>query len=389
MVYWYFSNPKNNKMKIQGKYNEAIIYSDEIDNAALTQIYSMLNNPSFSNSKIRIMPDVHFGKGSVVGFTMQLNEFVSPNVVGVDIGCGVDAYKIGSVKVDLKRFDEFINLSIPSGRKTNEVRLENYYNLSKELEDLILKVSGKQYDRILKSIGTLGGGNHFIELNIDSNDNIWLLIHTGSRYLGVAVYGYHIKQAKKYIMKKYNGAGAFHGNEYLPVKGEGEEYIADMKITQQYAFINREVIARNIIDNFFKVKFKNVECIKSTHNYIDFDDRIVRKGAISAHKDELLVIPLNMRDGVLFCKGKGNNNWNFSAPHGAGRILSRREAKDCITMNEFKNLMEGIYSSSIKKSTLDESPMAYKPKELIMSSISETVEIIDIAKPIYNFKSGN
>lgn len=375
-------------MKIQGKYNEAIIYAEEIDNAALTQLYGMLSIPSFAGSTIRIMPDVHFGKGSVVGFTMSLNEFVSPSVVGVDIGCGVDAYKIGKVDINLKDFDEFVHNYIPSGRNTNAIRLTDYYILTSEVEDLIVKASDNKYDRILKSIGTLGGGNHFIELNLDSENNLWLLIHSGSRYLGVAVYDYHLSIARAYIKKSFQGAGAFHGNEYLPINGEGEEYISDMKLVQSYAFTNREVMAKIIFDKFFNMKFKNISSIRSTHNYIDFKDRIIRKGAISAHHGEMLVIPINMRDGVLFCKGKGNAEWNFSAPHGAGRILSRGQTKESVSMEAYKKSMEGIYSSSINMSTLDECPMAYKPKDMIMESIVETVEIIDIAKPIYNFKAG-
>lgn len=376
-------------MKIQGKYNEAIIYADELDNAALTQIYGMLNIPSFADSSIRIMPDVHFGKGSVVGFTMTLNEYVSPNVVGVDIGCGVDAYKIGNVDINLQEFDEFVNAFIPSGRDTNAIRLTDYYTLTSEMEELFIKVSKNNYDRIHKSVGTLGGGNHFNEVNIDRENNLWLLIHSGSRYLGVAVYDYHSLKAKAYIKKSFQGAGAFHGSEYLPINGEGEEYISDMKLAQSYAFTNREVMAKIIFDKFFGIKFKDIQSIRSTHNYIDFKDNIVRKGAISAHTDEMLVIPMNMRDGVLFCKGKGNAEWNFSAPHGAGRVLSRGETKELVSLEEYQKSMEGIFSSSVSKATLDESPMAYKSMELIMNSIGDTVEIVDVAKPIYNFKAGS
>ncbi len=376
-------------MKIQGKYNEAIIYTDEIDNAALTQIYGMLNIPAFANSNIRIMPDVHFGKGSVVGFTMSLNDYVSPGVVGVDIGCGVDAYKIGNVAINLKEFDEFVNNYIPSGRDTNSIRLTDYYSLSSDMEDLFIKVAKDNYDRIHKSIGTLGGGNHFIELDIDSDNNLWLMIHSGSRYLGVAVHDYHQSKAKAYMRKAFQGAGAFHGSEYLPINGEGEEYIQDMKLAQTYAATNREVMAKLFFDKYFNIKYKNVTCIKSVHNYIDFKDNIVRKGAISAHDGQQLVIPLNMRDGVLFCKGKENAEWNFSAPHGAGRVLSRGETKESVSMDAYVKSMEGIYSSSINSSTLDECPMAYKAKELIMDAIGDTVEILDVAKPIYNFKAGS
>ena len=375
-------------MKVQGKYNEAIIYTNEIDNAALTQIYGMLNIPAFADTQIRIMPDVHVGKGSVVGFTMTLNDFISPTLVGVDIGCGVNAYNLGKADPNLKEFDLFINSKIPSGRSTNLKRTEKYFKTSDALLQLIEKVSVAQYDRILKSVGTLGGGNHFIELDKDTDGNLWLLIHSGSRYLGLAVYEYHQKIAKAYIKDSFQGAGAYHGFEFMPVKGVGEEYISDLKTTQEYASTNREVMAGIIIEEFFKLKMKNIEKILSTHNYVDFTDNVVRKGAIASRKDEPLVIPLNMRDGILICKGKSNSDWNYSAPHGAGRIFSRGQAKELISLSEYEESMKGIYSSSVNISTIDESPMAYKPKEMILNSVNETVDIVSIARPVYNFKAG-
>lgn len=374
-------------MKIQGKYNEAIVYTDLIDNDSLNQIYAMLNIPAFANSKIRIMPDVHCGKGSVVGFTMTMNEYICPFVVGIDIGCGVDAYNLGQTEVDLPQFDEFLQSHIPSGRNVNDVRALDYFNLTSELESLIQKVTLKNYDRVLKSLGTLGGGNHFIELDKDKEGNVWLLIHSGSRYLGLAVFDYHQQVARNYIKKNFNGASAYYRNEYMLLKNEGAEYLYDMKLTQEYAALNRKVMASILIEKYFGKIFKTIEHINSTHNYISFEDKIIRKGAISAQKDEMLIIPLNMRDGIIICRGKGSADWNYSAPHGAGRVLSRGRAKEVVSIEEFQQSMQGIYSTSVNKSTIDESPMAYKPAEMIIDAIGDSAEIINVAKPIYNFKS--
>jgi RNA-splicing ligase RtcB len=374
-------------MKIQGKFNEAIVYTDHIDNDSLNQIYAMLNIPAFANSKIRIMPDVHYGKGSVVGFTMTMNEYICPFVVGIDIGCGVDAYNLGQIEVDLPQFDKFLQSNIPSGRNVNDVRALDYFNLTSELENLIQKVTLKHYDRVLKSLGTLGGGNHFIELDKDKEGNVWLLIHSGSRYLGLAVFDYHQQVARNYIKKNFNGASAYYRNEYMLLKNEGAEYLFDMKLTQEYATLNRKVMASVLIEKYFGRKFKTIEHINSIHNYISFEDKIIRKGAISAQKDEMLIIPLNMRDGVIICRGKGSADWNYSAPHGAGRVLSRGHAKEVVSIEEFQQSMHGIYSTSVNTSTIDESPMAYKPAEMIIDTIGDSVEIINVAKPIYNFKS--
>jgi RNA-splicing ligase RtcB len=374
-------------MKIQGKYNEAIVYSDLIDNDSLNQIYAMLNIPAFADSKIRIMPDVHCGKGSVVGFTMTMNEYICPFVVGIDIGCGVDAYKIGQAEVDLPEFDNFLQANIPSGRNVNELRALDYFDITNELEDLIQKVTLKNYDRVLKSVGTLGGGNHFIELDKDEEGNTWLLIHSGSRYLGLAVFEYHQQVARNYIKNKFHGASAYYRNEYMHLKNGGAEYLQDMKLTQEYAALNRKVMASIIIEKFFNRKFNNTKHINSTHNYICLEDKIIRKGAISAHKDKMLIIPLNMRDGILICRGKGNADWNYSAPHGAGRILSRGQAKESLSLDEYHQSMKGVFSTCVNNSTIDESPMAYKPAEMIIDAIGDSVEIITTAKPIYNFKS--
>jgi RNA-splicing ligase RtcB len=375
-------------MEITGRYNTAKIYTENIDNETLSQIYQILNIPAFANTEIRIMPDAHVGSGVVVGFTMKLNEFICPKVIGVDIGCGVSAYNIGNVNFSLPEFDLYLRENIPAGREINSSRRDKYFELKPELQSLIEKVGLKDYDRIIKAIGTLGGGNHFIELARDKEENVWLIIHSGSRYLGLLVCEFHHQRAKNYLKNKFQGAGAFNNFEYMPVNNEGLEYIEDMKITQQYASINRNIMAQVLIEGFFTKKFKSCASIESIHNYIDFTDKVIRKGAISATKDKMVIIPLNMRDGSILACGKGNADWNLSAPHGAGRLLSRGEAKDKVSMAEYKKSMQGIFSTSIHESTLDESPMVYKPMDEIISKIQDTVEILSILKPIYNYKAG-
>lgn len=375
------------KMKIQGKFNSAEIFTTNIDNESLRQIYNLLNNPGSQGSNISIMPDVHVGKGSVVGLTMTFNSYIMPSIIGVDIGCGMLAIKIGKATPDLNAFDSFIKENIPSGRSVNAKEQKNFFSPSKELKKLIEKVCPQEFTRVIKSVGTLGGGNHFIELEKDQEENIWLVVHSGSRNLGLKVCNFHQNQAKAFIKQEFSGAGAYHGMEYMPLESGGNEYLHDMSIAQEYAEINREVMCRVIVENFFNLKFSQCDQISSIHNYLNFSDKIVRKGAISAQKDQKLIIPLNMRDGSIVGTGKGNSQWNFSAPHGAGRILSRGEAKHKISLEEYKQSMEGIFSSCITKSTLDESPMAYKPSSEITELIHDTVDINFIMKPIYNFKS--
>jgi RNA-splicing ligase RtcB len=376
-------------MDIIGRYNTAKVFTDIVDNETLSQIYQLLNIPAFADTQIRIMPDVHYGSGTVVGFTMTMNEFICPKVIGVDIGCGVSAYQIGQVDFSLPEFDAFLRANIPSGREVNSTRRDKYFDFTPELETLIEKVGLKDYDRIIKGIGTLGGGNHFIELAVDDEKNIWLIIHSGSRYLGLLVCEFHQQRAREQMINKFQGAGAYHGFEFLPVNEGGQDYIEDMKITQQYASTNRRIMAQVLIEGFFSKKFKACKSIESVHNYIDFADKVIRKGAISAVKDKLVIIPMNMRDGSIIARGKGNLDWNLSAPHGAGRILSRGDAKDFITMHEYQESMKGIYSTSVLESTIDESPMAYKSMDVIVPKIQDTVEIIATLKPVYNYKSGS
>lgn len=376
-------------MDIIGRFNTAKIYTEHVDNEALSQIYQLLNIPAFAGSQIRIMPDVHYGSGAVVGFTMSMNEFICPKVIGVDIGCGISAYNVGKVDISAAEFDIYLRENIPSGREVNSFRRDKYFDLTPELTALIQKVGLKDYDRIIKGIGTLGGGNHFIELAMDDEKNTWLIIHSGSRYLGLLVCEFHQKRAKSYLKNKFQGAGAYHNLEFMPLKEEGQEYIEDMKITQRYASANRRIMAQVLIEGFFVKKFNTCECIESVHNYIDFSDKVIRKGAISAPKDKLVIIPMNMRDGSILARGKGNADWNYSAPHGAGRLLSRGEAKEVVSMDEYKESMKGIYSTSIHESTIDESPMVYKPMDEIISKIKDAVEIISMLKPVYNYKAGS
>ena len=374
-------------MTIQGKYNSAEIFTENIDEESIRQIYNILNNPGFVDSQIRIMPDVHAGKGSVIGFTMSFNDYITPTVVGVDIGCGMNAYKIGKREIDFKSLDKFIHKAIPAGKEVRVNPVENSLLESEELNRLIKKVTDEDYDRVARSIGSLGGGNHFIELNKDTEDNVWLVVHSGSRNLGLKVCSYHQNKAKEYIKKKFNGSAAYNNAEFMPIDDGGSEYLEDMKITQEYALQNRYTICMIILEEYFEKKIKDCESIISVHNYINFDDKIVRKGAISAHKGEKVIIPLNMRDGSIVAKGRGNKNWNYSAPHGAGRILSRSGAKKLVSLDEYIETMKNVYTSSVNKSTIDESPMAYKPSEEIIGSIKDTADIDFIMKPIYNFKS--
>jgi RNA-splicing ligase RtcB len=333
------------------------------------------------------MPDVHLGKGSVVGFTMTFNSYINPSVIGVDIGCGIAAYKIGQVPVDLKVFDSFIHSSIPAGSNVHETINKRIVKENKQLEFLIQKVAPQESKRIILSIGTLGGGNHFIELDKDENENIWLVIHSGSRNLGLQVCHFHQRVAKQVIKREFQGAGAYHGMEYMSLEDGGEDYLKDMQIAQKYAEENRTAMAQLIIEDFFKLKFSSCDFISSVHNYVNFSDNIVRKGAISAHENEKVIIPLNMRDGCLIATGKGNKEWNFSAPHGAGRLLKRSDIKELVSLQEYKESMNGIFSTCINNNTIDESPMAYKDSAELLNLIEDTVEISHKIKPIYNFKA--
>lgn len=397
-------------MKIlNGVYNDIKIFTDIVDEMSLTQLQEMCDLKIFKDSTIRIMPDVHAGKGCTIGTTMTIIDKVIPNMVGVDIGCGMEVVQLKDKNINLAKLDSVIYDNIPSGLKVRKTRhsYANKINLSK------LKCF-KEIDALnaYKSIGTLGGGNHFIEVDSDEDGNNYLVVHSGSRHLGLEVATYYQNEGYKRLViknkqylkdliarhkaegknkdieKELNLAKANKTkiNKDMAYVEEDlfEDYIHDMKIVQEFAILNRKAMVHEIVKN---MKLTVVDQFTTIHNYIDTDKMILRKGAVSAQKNEKLLIPINMRDGSLICLGKGNPDWNYSAPHGAGRLLSRREAKEILSLEEFEKEMEGIYSTSVNMSTLDESPMAYKKLEDIIDNIRPTVEIIKIIKPIYNFKA--
>jgi len=371
---------------IKAKYNSAnVMLPDEghIDDTTKTQIYGFLNHPAFGNSYIAIMPDCHAGAGSCIGFTMKMNDYIIPNIVGVDIGCGVLSANVGKTKIDLQKFDDFIRGNIPSGFNVNsKSQIDNT-----PFKDTVLKLSkkiGSDPARNVLACGSLGGGNHFIEIGVDENEDKWITVHTGSRKFGLDICNYHQNIAKGLMKKMFIGS-AYHKMEFL-TDGYKEDYLKDMEIAQNFAERSRDLIITKLVD-FIGVKEKSV--VESTHNFIDFQDNIVRKGAIRAYENESLIIPFNMQDGLIIGEGKSNPKWNYSAPHGAGRVLSRRKAKETLDIKDMKEGMKraGVFTTSLSKNTLDEAKGAYKNKHLILNAIKETVDIKHFVKPIYNFKS--
>jgi RNA-splicing ligase RtcB len=370
---------------VRGLYNYATVYCENAEQSAIDQIQTLCDDPDFESSKICIMPDVHAGAGCTIGTTMTIRDKVVPNMVGVDIGCGMLTAKIPGLTKDnfsLAQFDHVVHTSIPSGQ---DVRYNQHTFASEcKIDHLIAEIDKKHLRRGYLSIGTLGGGNHFIEVDIDTVGNGYVVIHTGSRNLGLMVAKYWQDVAAKEHPNKHQDLAYLEGNAF-------DEYIHDMKIMQTFAELNRRAILDRIADKMgFGSTFQSFQTI---HNYIDMDTwddtgtLMLRKGAVSAKKDQRLLIPLNMRDGSLICSGKGNDSWNQSAPHGAGRCMSRRDAKKNLTMDEFRSSMDGIYTTTVCEDTIDEAPMAYKPSEDIINAIHDTVDIIDVIKPIYNFKA--
>jgi tRNA-splicing ligase RtcB len=388
------------------------IFTDNIDSKALAQIYELVALPPFQKAKIRIMPDVHAGAGCVIGFTGVLGDKVIPNVVGVDLGCGVRVVSLGNIEMDMEMLDEVINTKIPSGFEVHHT--ERPYDIS----GLKVYCDLKNTSHIYRSLGTLGGGNHFIEVGEDESGAKYLLIHTGSRNLGKQVADIYQKKAIEYIsgasevqeavkaliisLKQSNRQSEI-SDEVTALRKEYKEkqpsiprdlcylegteysnYLHDIKICQDFASENRKQIGEIICK---EMGITPTGSFESVHNYISVDEGIVRKGAISAKKDELLIIPISMKEGSILGMGKGNLDWNNSAPHGAGRLMSRSQAKEKLNLEDFKKSMEGIYTTSVNQSTLDEAPAAYKSMEEIISKIGDTVEVIGIIKPIYNFKA--
>ncbi|SDK73751.1 RtcB family protein [Natronincola ferrireducens] len=391
---------------IKGKYNEAKVFTSNLEKETAAQIEELCNQEFVKDSKIRVMPDTHAGKGCTIGTTMTIQDKVVPNLVGVDIGCGLEVIKIKERELNLKFLDKTIYDLIPVG--FNIRKTPHPYSQYISFQDLKCK---KHVDisRAVLSVGTLGGGNHFIEANKDEKGNIYIVVHSGSRNLGKQVAEYYQQRAYEELanidaikqeiitklkaecrekeikkeLKKLKISGVDKALAYLQKDGF-HDYLHDMKIVQQYAVYNRKAILDEIVN---RMNVTVVDQFTTIHNYIDLETMILRKGAISAKLGEKVIIPMNMRDGSLICMGKGNPDWNCSAPHGAGRLMSRTRAKEVITLEKFKESMEGIYTTSVKKSTIDEAAMAYKPMDEIINNIKNTVDILHIIKPIYNFKA--
>ena len=384
--------------------NKTIIYAETFEYEAYDQLKELCNFEAYLDSKIRIMPDAHAGKGCVVGTTMTISNKVTPNLVGVDIGCGMLTVELKDSIIDFSKLDKVISNKIPSGFSVHD-RAKSSFDFSN------LRCSNHvDLKRALLSIGSLGGGNHFIEVDYsEKTHKYYLVIHSGSRKLGGDVCKYYqdlafqkvneMKKVKEELIKKLKSEGRekeIDSQLKLIIKpsankdlaflsgSDFNDYLNDMALVQKFAVLNRKTMADIIIK---EMGFNESERFETIHNYIDFKRMILRKGAVSAEYGEKLLIPINMRDGSLICVGKGNEDWNFSAPHGAGRLMSRSKAKELIDLEEYKLSMNGIYSTSVCRSTLDEAPQAYKSMEEIIKAIEPTVDIIDIIKPEYNFKS--
>ena len=399
-------------IEIKGKVNTAICYAKVVEDEAIEQIRRMCDYQMTEGSKIRIMPDVHSGKGCTIGTTMTVVDKVVPNVVGVDIGCGMYTVELGKGSIDFEKVDEAAHY-IPSGTSVWDGRKEKF-----DLTGLKCYRELKDTTRLGRSLGTLGGGNHFIEIDEGMDGTKYLVIHSGSRNLGKQVaehyqklainlqrgYGDYLEKRDK-IIETYKGEGrkaeiqaalkqlkweVFEGDTPMPedlcfLSGKYlEDYLHDVEICQAFAKKSRELMAEILIERAGLVAG---EAFHTIHNYIDTEEMILRKGSIAAHKGEKVLIPINMRDGSVIAIGKGNPEWNYSAPHGAGRLMSRTKAKETLSMEDYKKAMEGIYTTSVNEFTLDEAPMAYKSLEDIIDVIAESVDVVEVIKPVYNFKA--
>lgn len=394
-------------LELNGKYNTAKVYTDVIEQEAISQIINMCNQIAFKDSRVRIMPDVHAGKGCTIGTTMTITDKVVPNLVGVDIGCGMLVAKLDTTDIDFAKLDAVIRQYVPSGFavRSKEHRFLKNVKLNE------LRFCDEVDNRAKLSLGTLGGGNHFIEVDRNDAGELYLVIHSGSRHLGVETASFYQKEAFRVLSKKFGKdaqdeiitrcknegrPGDIQAElqkltvEYVPqdfAYCEGQlfdDYIHDMKIVQEYATQNRLAMLDEILTN---MGISATDTFTTIHNYIDTENMILRKGAVSAQTGEKLIIPINMRDGSLICTGKGNKDWNCSAPHGAGRLMSRAKAKESISLEDFEASMEGIFTTSVGRGTLDESPMAYKSINDILDNVGDTVTVDEIVKPVYNFKA--
>ena len=397
---------------IQGLYNTAVCYTPALEDLAAKQIKAVCDQAEFAGCKIRVMPDVHAGKGCTIGTTMTIRDKIVPGMVGVDIGCGMETVELAESEIDFAKLDALIRKEIPYGR---EVR-DTLHALNTEIDLTQLRCADQvNLNRAMRSIGTLGGGNHFIEVDRSEDGRLFLIVHSGSRHLGTEVAEYYQNEGRRAL---WGGANYQIQEVIAQLKAEGrfkeiqktisalrtehelsipkdlayvegklfEDYIHDMKITQQFAMLNRKAMVDVIM---MGMGFTAVEAFTTIHNYIDTDAMILRKGSVSAMAGEKLLIPINMRDGSLICVGKGNQEWNCSAPHGAGRLMSRRAAFNALSMEEFKREMEGIYTTCVLPDTLDESPMAYKNMDEIVDQIGPTAEIVERIRPVYNFKAAD
>ena len=400
-------------LEIRGKVNTAICFARVIEDEAIAQIRRMCDTGMAGGSRIRIMPDVHAGKGCTIGTTMTITDKAVPNVVGVDIGCGMYTVKLGKVDIDFAKVDEVCHF-IPSGMDVWEGRIVRF-----DLSELRCYRELRDSRRLERSIGTLGGGNHFIEIDEAADGTKYLVIHSGSRNLGKQVAEFYqqlaidlhsgkeeyfkmrdeiirtykeqgrrteIQEALKALKSEYETKNPDAPEDLCWLYGEYlEDYLHDVEICQRFAKLNREKMAEIILE---RTGMQAEDAFHTIHNYIDTDEMILRKGAIAAHDGEKVLIPINMRDGSVLAVGKGNPDWNYSAPHGAGRVMSRAKAKESIDLDEYKASMSGIYTTSVNEQTLDEAPMAYKALEDIIDVIKESVDVIEVLRPIYNFKAG-
>lgn len=398
-------------MEIKGKVNTAVCYAVVVEDEAIEQIRRMCDYEFTAGSKIRIMPDVHAGKGCTIGTTMTITDKAVPNIVGVDIGCGMYTVQLKDTEIDFEKVDAAAHF-IPSGRNVWEGRMERF-----DLTDLRCYRSLKDAKRLARSLGTLGGGNHFIEIDEGADGTKYLVIHSGSRNLGKQVAELYqalavdlaagksdyferrdelirtykeqgrrteIHEALKALEKEWKAKTPDMPEDLCYLYGTYlEDYLHDVEICQRFARHSREKMAEIILE---KTGMTAVSAFHTIHNYIDTDEMILRKGAIAAHENELVLIPINMRDGSVLARGKGNPEWNFSAPHGAGRLMSRSKAKETLSLEAYQKTMEGIYTTSVNEAALDEAPMVYKSLEDIIGVIRESVDVIEILKPIYNFK---
>ena len=400
--------------RITGRYATAIVYTDIIEETATEQIRQLCDQSFVEGCSIRIMPDVHAGTGCVIGFTADLGERVIPSIVGVDIGCGMLTVELGKEPIDYAKLDQVVRQFIPAGSEVHETPAAEF----PRLKDLLIYNKLRNLPWIENSLGTLGGGNHFIEVDVDDEGTHYLVIHTGSRNLGKQVADYYQELAydifygkiqeeeqRRALIAEYKAAGRTAELEQaltnfrveienqIPknlcyLTGDARAaYLHDMNICQEYAVMNRRIIADRILTNLLGRSLDTFHCFQTIHNYIDHESNIIRKGAVSAKKGEQLLIPINMRDGSLLCIGKGNTEWNCSAPHGAGRLFSRGAARQNFTVESYAREMNGIYTTSVSEDTLDECPMAYKSMESIVTNVEPTVEIVKLIRPVYNFKA--